>query len=214
MAGFFTLPARKKDDADLKKTFFEYSAKGIDGKDIPLQEYQGKVCLVVNVASKCGYTPQYKELQQLYEKYREKGFLVLGFPCNQFMFQEPLDDAGIKDFACSRYKVSFPMFSKIRVNGSETHPVYQWLRAQPNAEGLIKWNFTKFLVGRDGKVLQRYGVAQKPLDFAKDVEAALNAPFDEKLVAAASKQPPLTTLAAKATSQDDSSLDPPHASTL
>jgi len=201
----------------LKDSFYHYSAKGIDGKDVPMSEYQGKVVLVVNVASKCGYTPQYKDLQALYEKYKEKGFMVLGFPCNQFMFQEPGDDAAIKDFACGRYKVSFPLFSKISVNGTETHPIYQYLRAQPNAEGWIKWNFTKFLVGRDGKVIYRYGVKTKPLEFEKDIEVALAAaPVDDKTVAASSAAKPATGLNALAAkvSQDDSSVDPPHASTL
>jgi len=217
---FFTLQPQRKND-DLKKNFFELKAKGIDGKDIPLQTYRGSVCLVVNVASKCGFTPQYTDLQTLYAKYKDKGFVVLGFPCGQFLSQEHTDDAAIKEFACSRYKVSFPMFSKIRVNGSDTHPVYQWLRAQPNAEGLIKWNFTKFLVGRDGKVLQRYGVSQKPLDFEKDIEAALNATVTESAAVAtttaddtasvsASGSKPLTSLAANV---KDAS-EPPKASTL
>ena len=134
------------------------------------------VVLVVNTASKCGFTPQYDGLEKLYEKYRERGFVVLGFPCNQFGAQEPGDEAEIAQFCSLKFNVSFPMFAKIDVNGESTHPLYQFLKAEKpgllSTEG-IKWNFTKFLVDRSGKVVERYAPTTKPEDLNEAVEALL-----------------------------------------
>ncbi len=157
-------------------TAYDFSAKTIDGKEAALDAYKGKVTLVVNVASKCGFTPQYKGLEAIHKQYQDKGFAVLGFPCDQFGHQEPGDEAEIMQFCSLTYDVSFPMFAKIKVNGDEAHPLYQHLKSE--ATGLlgtegIKWNFTKFLVGKDGKVVKRYGSMDKPEDIAKDIEKLL-----------------------------------------
>ena len=146
--------------------FYSYAAKTIDGGEQALDAYRGKVVLVVNVASKCGFTPQYQGLETIWRQYRDQGLVVLGFPCDQFGHQEPGDENEIKNFCSLNYEVSFPMFAKIEVNGAGTHPLYQWLKS--SAPGLlgtegIKWNFTKFLVGKDGKVVKRYGSIEKLL---------------------------------------------------
>lgn len=156
--------------------FYSYAAKTIDGGEQALDAYRGKVVLVVNVASKCGFTPQYQGLETIWRQYRDQGLVVLGFPCDQFGHQEPGDENEIKNFCSLNYEVSFPMFAKIEVNGAGTHPLYQWLKS--SAPGLlgtegIKWNFTKFLVGKDGKVVKRYGSIDKPEDIAKDIEKLL-----------------------------------------
>ncbi|ROH91675.1 glutathione peroxidase [Stagnimonas aquatica] len=156
--------------------FYGFSAKTIDGGEQSLGAYQGKVVLVVNVASKCGFTPQYKGLEAVYKQYKDQGLVILGFPCDQFGHQEPGDENEIKNFCSLNYEVSFPMFAKIEVNGAGAHPLYQWLKS--SAPGLlgtegIKWNFTKFLVGKDGKVVKRYGSIDKPEDIAKDIEKLL-----------------------------------------
>ncbi|TAM30275.1 MAG: glutathione peroxidase [Nevskiaceae bacterium] len=156
--------------------FYSYAAKTIDGGDQALDTYRGKVVLVVNVASKCGFTPQYQGLETIWRQYRDQGLVVLGFPCDQFGHQEPGDENEIKNFCSLNYEVSFPMFAKIEVNGAGTHPLYQWLKSSAlgllGTEG-IKWNFTKFLVGKDGKVVKRYGSIDKPEDIAKDIEKLL-----------------------------------------
>jgi glutathione peroxidase len=154
----------------------DFSARTIDGKDESLAKYQGKVLLVVNVASKCGFTPQYAGLEALYRKLRAKGFAVLGFPCDQFGHQEPGDEAEIRNFCAVNYDVTFPLFAKIEVNGSGTHPLYQHLKHE--AKGLlgseaIKWNFTKFLVDKQGRVVARYAPTDKPDSLEKDVVALL-----------------------------------------
>src|SRR5262249_45882140 len=139
----------------------------IDGKDVNLADYKGKVLLIVNVASKCGYTPQYEGLEAIYEKYQDKGFVVLGFPANEFGKQEPGTDAQIKEFCTSKYNVTFPMFSKIVVKGDGLHPLYKFLTSKttnPTYSGDIPWNFTKFLVGRDGKIVARFEPKDKPED--------------------------------------------------
>jgi len=144
---------------------YEFSLNSIDGQPAPLSAYKGKVLLLVNVASKCGFTPQYKELEAVYEKYKDKGLVVIGFPANNFMGQEPGTNAEIKEFCSRTYNVSFPMYSKISVLGEDKAPLYQWLTdktANPSTGGEIKWNFTKFLVGRDGKVLARFETKVKP----------------------------------------------------
>ncbi len=157
-------------------TLYDIEAKTISGEAKPLRDYAGKVLLIVNVASKCGFTPQYKGLEALYEKYADKGLVVLGFPCNQFGAQEPGAESEIAAFCDTTYGVRFPMFAKIDVNGDNTHPLYRLLKHE--APGLlgseaIKWNFTKFLVGRDGKVLKRYAPTDTPQSIEKDIEAAL-----------------------------------------
>lgn len=155
---------------------YDIEAKTITGETRPLRDYAGKVLLIVNVASKCGFTPQYKGLEALYQKYADKGFVVLGFPCNQFGAQEPGAESEIAAFCDTTYSVRFPMFAKIDVNGDNAHPLYRLLKHE--APGLlgseaIKWNFTKFLVGRDGKVLKRYAPTDTPQSLEKDIEAAL-----------------------------------------
>ena len=157
-------------------SIYDFSAKTIDGDEQSLGAYHGKALLVVNVASKCGFTPQYKGLEALYEKYRDQALVVLGFPCDQFGHQEPGDEEEIKNFCSLNYDVQFPLFAKVDVNGANTHPLYKYLKSE--AKGLlgsesIKWNFTKFLVGKDGKVVRRYAPTDTPESIAKDVAAAL-----------------------------------------
>jgi glutathione peroxidase len=157
-------------------SIYEYSAKTIDGEERSLAQYRGHPLLIVNVASKCGYTPQYAGLEALYRKYHERGFEVLGFPCDQFGHQEPGDEVEIKSFCSLTYGVSFPLFAKIKVNGSDAHPLYRYLKeSRPGLLGLeaIKWNFTKFLISNAGEPLQRYAPADKPESLEADVEAAL-----------------------------------------
>ena len=133
---------------------FEFTLKSIDGQETPLSIFKGKVTLVVNVASQCGFTPQYAALEKVYEKYRDKGFVIAGFPANNFGFQEPGTDQEIKEFCTRNYQVKFPMFAKISVEGSDQHPLYEYLTKSKG--GPVQWNFTKFLVGKDGKVLNRF----------------------------------------------------------
>jgi glutathione peroxidase len=150
--------------------------RSIDGRDLTLGEFAGKVLLIVNVASKCGFTPQYKGLEALQQRFGARGFDVLGFPCDQFGHQEPGDEAEIRNFCTLNYGVSFPMFAKIDVNGDKAHPLYRLLKkAAPGLLGTegIKWNFTKFLIGRDGSVLKRYAPKDDPEDIAADIEKAL-----------------------------------------
>lgn len=158
-------------------TLSDFTATTLTGEEQPLAEYAGKVALVVNTASECGFTPQFEGLEKLYGEYEEKGLVVLGFPCNQFGGQEPGDEAQIGEFCQRNYGVSFPMFAKVDVNGDDAHPVFDWLKSEKGGllGGAIKWNFTKFLVGRDGTVLKRYGSTTKPEDIAKDLEEALAA---------------------------------------
>ena len=141
----------------------EIAVKDIDGKDTSLGAYKGKVLLIVNVASQCGYTPQYQGLETIYEKYKGKGFAVLGFPCNQFGKQEPGTNEEIKQFCSSKYNVTFPMFDKIEVNGEKRHPLYVALAGEQSPyPGNIKWNFSKFLIGRDGKIIKRFDSKAAP----------------------------------------------------
>ena len=151
--------------------------KTIDGRDQTVGDYAGKAMLVVNVASRCGFTPQYAGLEALYRQYRERGLVVLGFPCDQFGHQEPGDAAEIKNFCDLQYDVTFPLFAKTQVNGEGAHPLYRALKSE--ARGLlgtqaIKWNFTKFLVDRQGKAVRRYAPTDKPADLAKDIEPLLD----------------------------------------
>jgi glutathione peroxidase len=157
-------------------TAYDFSAIDIDGHDQALSDYSGKVLLVVNVASKCGFTPQYTGLQELWQKYRDRGLVVMGFPCDQFSHQEPGNEAEIKNFCTLNYDVDFPMFAKIDVNGAKAHPLWKWLKDEKGGLlgiGAIKWNFSKFLVGRDGQVIKRYAPTDTPQSMAKDIEAAL-----------------------------------------
>jgi glutathione peroxidase len=155
----------------------DFTARTLDGREQNLAEYAGQVVLVVNTASKCGFTPQYEGLQQLHEQYAAQGLTVLGFPCNQFGSQEPGDAETIGSFCQKNYGVSFPMMDKVEVNGDDAHPVYRWLRAEKGGllGGKIKWNFTKFLIGRDGQVLERYAPTTKPEKLKGDIEKALSA---------------------------------------
>jgi glutathione peroxidase len=155
-----------------------FDAQSIDGKPVKLAAHKGKVLLVVNTASQCGFTPQFKGLQALWERYRERGLVVLGFPSNEFGGQDPGANDEIASFCEMNYGVDFPMMAKVEVNGGQAHPLYQWLTAE--APGLlgskaIKWNFTKFLVGRDGRVIKRYAPQDAPEKLAGDIEAALGA---------------------------------------
>jgi glutathione peroxidase len=155
----------------------EFSVINIDGQTQSLAEYAGKALLIVNVASKCGFTPQYTGLEALQKKYRARGFAVLGFPCDQFGHQEPGNEAEIKNFCSLNYEVSFPLFAKINVNGADAHPLYQYLKsAKPGLLGseAIKWNFTKFLIDPQGKVVKRYAPTDKPESLAADIEAVLS----------------------------------------
>lgn len=156
---------------------YHHHAKLLDGREASLAEWKGQVMLIVNVASKCGFTPQYTGLEALYERFRDKGFVVLGFPCNQFGKQEPGDAAEIAKFCSTTYPVSFPVFDKIEVNGPGTHPLYQQLKQQ--AKGLlgsetVKWNFTKFLVNREGEAVERFAPTVKPEDIAPRIAKLLS----------------------------------------
>ncbi|MDX1452411.1 MAG: glutathione peroxidase [Oleiphilaceae bacterium] len=155
---------------------YDFQVTNIKGESVDLNDFAGKVLLIVNTASKCGFTPQFKGLESLYEQYRERDFEILGFPCNQFLSQDPGSNEEIAEFCSLNYGVSFPMFSKIEVNGPNTHPLYDYLKKE--AKGLlgsekIKWNFTKFLVDAEGKVHKRYAPNTEPKDIAKDIEALL-----------------------------------------
>jgi len=159
-------------------SLYDLEAQSIDHQTVPLSRYKGQVMLIVNTASACGFTPQFAGLEKLHQKYGAQGLSVLGFPCNQFASQDPGDDAQIANFCQKNYGVSFQMMSKVKVNGSDAHPLYQWLTAEaPGILGSkgIKWNFTKFLVGRDGRVIKRYAPQDSPEKIAKDIEAALAA---------------------------------------
>ena len=159
-------------------TVYDFEAQRIDGTPAPLADYRGRVMLIVNTASACGFTPQFAGLEALHRSYGEKGLVVLGFPCNQFGSQDPGSNEEIGTFCQRNYGVSFPMMSKIDVNGGGAHPLYQWLtREKPGLLGTtgIKWNFTKFLVGKDGQVIRRYAPQDKPESLAADIEAALAA---------------------------------------
>ena len=157
-------------------TLHDFQVQGIDGQPVDLKQYAGKVVLVVNTASACGFTPQFAGLEELYQQYVDRGLVVIGFPCNQFGSQDPGSDDEIAQFCERNYGVDFPMMSKVDVNGGQAAPVWKWLTAE--APGLlgskaIKWNFTKFLVGKDGQVLKRYPPQESPGKLARDIEDAL-----------------------------------------
>ncbi|WP_409288823.1 glutathione peroxidase [Peribacillus sp. SCS-37] len=155
---------------------YQLEAKSIEGQTISMDSYKDQVLLIVNTASKCGFTPQFSELESLYEKYKEQGFAVLGFPCNQFMGQEPGDEMEIQSFCQLTYGVSFPMFSKVDVKGDQAHPLFQYLTEHaPGVLGSksIKWNFTKFLVDRSGNIVKRYAPQTKPNEIEKEIQSLL-----------------------------------------
>ncbi len=161
-----------------EKSVLDFTMKDIDGKDVPLSTYKGKVVLIVNVASRCGFTPQYEGLELLYQKYKDKGLVILGFPANNFLSQEPGTDQEIKSFCSAKYGVTFDMFSKISVRGKDKHPLYRFLtekETDPKFSGEIQWNFQKFLVGRNGELVARFAPNVEPLsaDVVQAVEQAL-----------------------------------------
>ena len=171
----------KKADDKKKTSVLDFHVKDIDGKDVDLAKYKGKVLLVVNTASKCGFTPQYKELEALYEKNKDKGFEILAFPANDFLKQEPGSNEDIKEFCSSKYNVTFPLFSKIVVDGKGIDPLYDYLTSKetnPKFAGKIKWNFNKFLVNKKGEVIARFEPKVKPSE--KEVETAIEDALAEK----------------------------------
>ncbi|MBV2169730.1 MAG: glutathione peroxidase [Bdellovibrio sp.] len=160
----------------MDKNLYSFSVKNASGSPVSLEKYRGQVVLVVNVASKCGFTPQYKGLEELFEKFKDQGFSIIGFPCNQFGAQEPGSDSEIQQFCELNYGVQFPVMAKVEVNGEQADPVYKWLKeAAPGVLGteMIKWNFTKFLVGRDGQVIKRYAPQDEPKSMIEDIQKAL-----------------------------------------
>jgi glutathione peroxidase len=168
----FSSPAQKNKSP---MNFYQFKATSLQGKEISMKEYAGKVVLVVNTASKCGFTPQYEGLEKLYKAYKDKGLVILGFPCNQFANQEPGSAEEISKFCTLNYGVNFPLFMKIDVNGDKADPIYKYLKdALPGTLGNdIKWNFTKFLLDRNGKPVKRYGSVVKPQELIKDIEKLL-----------------------------------------
>lgn len=156
-------------------TIYEFSANRLSGQEESLDVYKGQVVLIVNTASKCGLTPQYKELQELYDQYKDQGFTVLGFPCDQFMNQEYDEADKIEEFCQMNYGVTFPMFDKVKVNGSETHPLFAFLKKELKGtlSSELKWNFTKFLVDRNGKPVKRYAPQTTPLKLEEDIKGLL-----------------------------------------
>ena len=161
----------------MNNQFYTLSAKSLQGKEVRMQEYAGKPMIIVNTASKCGFTPQYKGLEELYRKYKEQGLVILGFPCNQFGHQEPGDERSIAEGCLINYGVTFPMFSKIEVNGGNAHPIYQYLLSlnHDNLGGAIQWNFTKFLIDQEGNVVKRYEPSFEPEAIGPDIEKLLSA---------------------------------------
>ena len=157
-------------------TAYDFSAKTLDGQDQPLADYKGKAMLVVNTASKCGFTPQYTGLEKLWETYKDQGLVVLGFPCDQFGHQEPGDADEIRNFCSLNYDVSFPLYEKVEVNGGAAHPFWKWLKKEkPGLLGMesIKWNFTKFLIDKNGRVVKRYAPTDTPEKIEKDLASVL-----------------------------------------
>ena len=159
----------------MEASIYGFSATDINGREVSLEEFRAKTLLIVNTASKCGFSPQYGELQELYEEYHDRGFEILGFPCNQFANQEPGSEDDIREFCTRNFGVTFPLFGKIEVNGPGAHPLYKYLTsALPGKMGKrIKWNFTKFLIGPDGSPVQRYAPADRPLKIIPDIEELL-----------------------------------------
>jgi len=169
----------------MTETIYDFTVTSMMGLPQSLMAYKGKVVLIVNTASKCGFTPQFTGLQKLYDTYRDKGFVILGFPCNQFMNQDPGTNEEIQNFCQVNYGVSFPMFAKVDVNGDNTHPLYDYLKkAAPGALGLtaVKWNFTKFLVDATGNVVKRFAPNTEPAEIAPEIEALLDSTVSRAIV--------------------------------
>lgn len=160
----------------MEKQFYQFLAKSLQGKEVPMDTYKGKTVLVVNTASKCGLTPQFEGLEALYQKYKDKGLVILGFPCNQFANQEPGDEKSIAEGCLLNYGVSFPMFSKIEVNGPGAHPIYKYLKKELGTffGGRIKWNFTKFLIDSNGNPVKRFSPATEPAEIDKYLQNMLS----------------------------------------
>ena len=160
----------------MKQNFYEFEAKSLQGREISMESYKAKAILVVNTASKCGLTPQYEGLENLYEKYKDKGFVILGFPCNQFGNQEPGDEKSISEGCLINYGVSFPMFTKVDVNGESAHPIFKYLKKELKGTfgNKIKWNFTKFLIDTNGVPLKRFSPLTKPEKIDKYINSMLN----------------------------------------
>jgi len=177
LAAAMTLPARGGDEA-VTKTIYDFTMKNIDGQSVSLGTYSGQVVMIVNVASRCGFTPQYEGLEKIYQQYKDQGFVILGFPANNFLGQEPGTEAQIKSFCSLTYGVTFPMFAKISVNGDDIHHLYAFLTSDAKHGGAISWNFNKFLIGRNGAIVNRFGTRTKPeSDEVKSaIEAALRTP--------------------------------------
>ncbi|MGL4742502.1 MAG: glutathione peroxidase [Sarcina sp.] len=156
-------------------SFYDFKANDINGKEISMKDYEGKVVLVVNTASKCGFTPQFEELESLHKEFSDKGLVILGFPCNQFMNQDPGTGEEIQSFCQLNYGVTFKMFEKVEVNGARTHPIFEFLKKEKKGAlgGKIKWNFTKFLIDRNGNVVSRFAPMAKPMSFKGDIEKLL-----------------------------------------
>lgn len=176
MVKYTDLPGQEKQSP--MTTLHSFSAKSLQGENVDLSRYTNQVLLIVNVASECGFTPQYAGLEALHRSYQDRGFSVLAFPCNQFGRQEPGSPEQIAAFCSANYGISFPLFEKIEVNGPQAHPLYGWLKNEKAGvlgSQAIKWNFTKFLLGRDGRVIKRYGPATKPEALRADIEKALDA---------------------------------------
>lgn len=175
VGGIFMNLISQQDPQIKNGNIYQFTAKTIDGEEKSLSDYKGKVLLIVNVASKCGYTKQYKGLQELYEKYKDKGFEILAFPCNQFGGQEPGTNEEIKEFCTTNYNVTFQLFDKIDVNGDNAHPLYKYLTSQKGGfiTDAIKWNFTKFLVDKNGNVIERYAPQTEPASIAEKIEKLL-----------------------------------------
>jgi glutathione peroxidase len=170
------LKSQTKENKMEEKKIYSFVMKTIDGKEKSLGDYKGKVLMIVNVASKCGNTPQYKGLEEIYEKYKDKGFMILGFPANNFFRQEPGTDSQIKEFCTLNYGVTFDMFSKISVKGDDQHPLYKYLTEESPATGTVKWNFQKYLVDRDGNVVEKIAPGTSPTDedVVKKIEQLLS----------------------------------------
>ena len=168
----------------MENSFYQFTAKSIQGKEIAMESYKGKVVLIVNTASKCGFTPQYEGLETLHNQYKDRGLIILGFPCNQFGNQEPGTEKEIAEGCLINYGVSFPMFSRIVVNGDNAHPIYKYLKNKlPGLFGSkIRWNFTKFLIDRNGIPVKRFSPATKPVQLIRDIEILLDSPSEHSSI--------------------------------
>ncbi len=175
LSGALALAENSAERGSAVSDIYSFTVKTIDGQEKSLKDYQGKVLLIVNTASKCGFTPQYKGLEELYQKYHGKGFEILGFPANDFMGQEPGTDAEIKSFCSLKYKTTFPMFSKISVKGKNKHPLFHYLTENPKMPGEVSWNFNKFVIAKDGTLAARFGSRTEPLskDLTEKLESLL-----------------------------------------